>query len=309
MWFVTRYAPLGSLLDNVSWFRGDTWRTLRMARDIATALAAAHARKIVHRDVKPGNVLLYDPNHFALTDFGIAHHPDHTAVTSTHERVGPRWFLPPESEQGRCEPTAAHDVYMLGKLTYFALTGGHQFFRERFMDSDANIERIFARPEYSIINELFGKMIVEDAGRRLQSMEATIAAIDATTAALLGGGRAAPATTSNENQGADVPRSGHGVLDETNKLLRDLRSTKYATNIYIQPIKDSATEAPFHLKAVEDTFITLVKESNEDHLNIPLAHVASFTPRSPHADDRLLTLKGTAKLIFDGQCWRFRIDS
>ena len=185
-WFVTRFAPLGSLLDNVGWFKGDVWRTLRMGRDLGAALLAAHEAKVIHRDVKPGNVLLYDPNHVALTDFGIAHHPDHTPVTSTHEKVGPRWFLPPEAEHGRTDPAPSHDVYMLGKVLYFTLTGGKSFPRERFSDSEANIETMFGRPELSVVNQLLGQMIVEEPSQRLQTMENVIAGIDVALAKLFG---------------------------------------------------------------------------------------------------------------------------
>lgn len=186
MWFVTRFAPLGSLIDNVAWFKGDAWRTLRIGRDLGTALHAAHEKKVIHRDVKPGNILLFDPNHVALTDFGIAHHPDHTPVTSTAERVGPRWFLPPEAEHGRIEPTNAHDVYMLGKVLYYTLTGGGAFLREKFTEGGANIETMFNRPEFAVINHLFGLMIVEDPAKRLQTMDAVIATIDAALAHIYG---------------------------------------------------------------------------------------------------------------------------
>jgi serine/threonine protein kinase len=181
MWFVTRFAPLGSLLDNVRWFKGDVWRTLRLGRDIATALQAAHAQNVIHRDVKPGNILLYDPDHFSLTDFGIAHHPDHTKVTDNGEKVGPGWFLPPEAEHGRSDdvdPTPPHDVYMLGKLLYYVLTGGKQFLRERFTEGTANIELMFGRPEFACVNKLLGRMIVEDPTHRFQTMDQVIAEID-----------------------------------------------------------------------------------------------------------------------------------
>jgi hypothetical protein len=187
MWFVTRYAPLGSLADNVTWFKGDDWRSLRLVRDIATALEVAHNNKIVHRDIKPGNVLLYDPNHVALTDFGIAHHPDQTAVTGTHEKVGPRWFLPPEAEYGRTEPGCGHDIYMLGKILYHVLTGGQYFLREKFTEGEANIETMFGRPEFVVINELLGHMIVEDPASRFQTMGSVIAAVDIALGRLYGG--------------------------------------------------------------------------------------------------------------------------
>jgi serine/threonine protein kinase len=177
-WYVTRFAGLGSLQQHLSLFRGDAWRTLRMARDIALALELAHEKGITHRDVKPGNILLYTPNHVALADFGIAHDPDQTSMTSTDEKVGANWYRPPEAEDGRHEPTPAFDVYMLGKVIYVALTGGRHFRRERFQDNDADIVTMFNRPEFAAVNKLLRNMIVEDTGKRLQSMEAVIDSID-----------------------------------------------------------------------------------------------------------------------------------
>lgn len=214
MWFVTQFAAYGSLVDNFRWLKGDAWRALRMGRDIASALQAAHTESVIHRDVKPGNVLMYNPDHFALTDFGIAHRPDHTKATDKGEKVGPGWFLPPEAEHGRpddVEPIPSHDVYMLGKLVYYTFTGGRQFIRERFADGDANIETMFGRPELAILNKrLFARMIIEDPAYRFRSMDAVIAAIDDVLATLFGARSSAPDPhlVFTFTKSDDAPRSG-----------------------------------------------------------------------------------------------------
>jgi hypothetical protein len=186
LWFVTRYAALGSLADHLGWFKGDVWRTLRMARDVALALQVSHEKGVIHRDVKPGNILLYDPNHVALTDFGIAHDSDQTEVTSTTERVGASWFRPPEAEHGRHEPVPAFDVYMLGKVMYVALSGGERFRREAFQQGPANLVTMFARPELAVFNTLLAKMIVEEPSQRFQTMGDVIRGIDTALARLSG---------------------------------------------------------------------------------------------------------------------------
>lgn len=188
LWFVTRYAPYGSLAEHLAWFKGDVFRTLRMARDVALALQSAHEKGVIHRDVKPGNILLYDPNHCALTDFGIAHDDDQTEVTATAERVGASWFRPPEAESGRYEPTPAFDVYMLGKVVYVALSGGGRFLREHFQQGLADLAAELGRPDLASTHKLLEKMIVEDPSRRMQSMREVIDSLDATLARVLSSG-------------------------------------------------------------------------------------------------------------------------
>jgi serine/threonine-protein kinase len=97
-----------------------------VCRDIADALAAAHARGVVHRDVKPENVLLDENGTARLTDFGIARLVDGPRRTRATRIVGTPDYLAPEVIEG-CPPTPAVDVYALATVLFELLTGWSPF--------------------------------------------------------------------------------------------------------------------------------------------------------------------------------------
>lgn len=86
-----------------------------LARELLGALAHIHAAGIVHRDVKPSNVLLTAQGQARLTDFGIARPPDATALTETGEVIGTRNYMAPEVQSGQAA-TARSDLYSLGRV-------------------------------------------------------------------------------------------------------------------------------------------------------------------------------------------------
>jgi hypothetical protein len=94
---------------------------VRIARDVLAALAAAHERGIVHRDVKPGNIFLV-ADRAVLTDFGIAKGVGGLALTQTGGVVGTPAYMSPEQLTAG-DVTAATDLYALGMVLYQALTG------------------------------------------------------------------------------------------------------------------------------------------------------------------------------------------
>ncbi|MFJ4467950.1 serine/threonine-protein kinase [Streptomyces sp. NPDC089424] len=100
----------------------------RIGVEVLAALRAAHGAGVLHRDVKPANVLLGDEGRVVLTDFGIATVEGDTALTLTGEVVGSPEYLAPERALGRT-PGTASDLWSLGALLYTAVQGRSPFRR------------------------------------------------------------------------------------------------------------------------------------------------------------------------------------
>jgi serine/threonine-protein kinase len=112
---VRRNGPLGSPA------------AARILREVSWALGYAHQRGVVHRDVKPENILLEAPTGRALvTDFGIAHLAALPGVTAAGQVVGTPEFMSPEQASGET-PQGSSDLYSLGAVGYFMLTGRAPF--------------------------------------------------------------------------------------------------------------------------------------------------------------------------------------
>ena len=109
------------------------YRMLDIARQIAEALDAAHGAGLIHRDVKPANVLI-DGRHAYLTDFGLTKDraTEDATLTRAGEVVGTTHYLAPEQVEGR-EVDSRTDVYALGCLLFHCLTGDLPFPRENDM--------------------------------------------------------------------------------------------------------------------------------------------------------------------------------
>ncbi|MGH4010694.1 MAG: serine/threonine-protein kinase [Pseudonocardiaceae bacterium] len=93
---------------------------------VASALAAAHAAQIVHRDVKPGNILITDGGTAKITDFGVSRAAGDVTVTQTGMMAGTPAYLAPEVARGQV-PTPASDVFSLGATLYAAVEGRAPF--------------------------------------------------------------------------------------------------------------------------------------------------------------------------------------
>ena len=94
----------------------------RIAAETARALEAAHARGIVHRDVKPGNILISREGRVKVTDFGIARAVAEAQMTLPGTTLGSVHYFSPEQARGE-QATAASDIFSLGIVLYEMLTG------------------------------------------------------------------------------------------------------------------------------------------------------------------------------------------
>ncbi len=117
-------TDLGSLLRTEGAL--EPTRALAIARQLAAALDAAHARGLVHRDVKPSNVLLDSTEHVYLADFGLTRRLEQATAAVDDASLGTPAYLAPEQLEGH-EADARADVYSLGCLIYECLTGEQVF--------------------------------------------------------------------------------------------------------------------------------------------------------------------------------------
>jgi eukaryotic-like serine/threonine-protein kinase len=121
------YLPGGTLKDRMPRHSGLPVRTAAaVALQVADALSAAHERGVVHRDVKPRNVLITASGDVKVADFGIAHAADATTISELGAILGTARYMSPEQASGR--PLGPRsDLYSLGVVLYEMLTGEAPF--------------------------------------------------------------------------------------------------------------------------------------------------------------------------------------
>jgi serine/threonine-protein kinase len=184
---VMRYIPGQSLADLLPPGRRlPVDQVLRIVMAIADALSHAHAAGVVHRDVKPANILLHEEDGWPfLTDFGIA-----TLRTSEHSRsevgkgFGTPAFMSPEQALGRWDADFRTDIYSLGLVAYRALAGRLPFEAESAVSLAALRTVHNAPPLSSLAPEvpprlaaIVDRCLARDPRRRWRSCAALIAAL------------------------------------------------------------------------------------------------------------------------------------
>ena len=125
-WVVMELVEGETLADSLRRGPVPSERAATIGRSLAEALAYVHAQGLLHRDVKPANVLVGNDGRVRLTDFGIARLVDAARVTSTGMMVGTASYLAPEQVAGEQVGPAA-DVYALGLLLLECLTGQREY--------------------------------------------------------------------------------------------------------------------------------------------------------------------------------------
>ncbi|HEY1357023.1 MAG TPA: protein kinase [Thermoleophilaceae bacterium] len=217
LYLVMRYIPgtdLRALLQKDGAL--EPARAARIVAQVSSALGAAHRRGLIHRDVKPANVLIEGDggnDHAYLTDFGIARDVGGTALTRTGMLVGTMDYIAPERLEDR-PGDGRSDIYALGCVLFEALTGSVPFPRDSdvakmyaHMNEPAPSPREF-RPEVpQPLAEAATRAMAKDAGERFQTAEefADTLRSEATT---LSGPRPVPApdpTTLSPTEHAAAP--------------------------------------------------------------------------------------------------------
>lgn len=184
--------PLSAVIEKEQVLSPD--RTLSIIGQTATALAVAHRQGLVHRDVKPGNILVMPDGRVKITDFGIARLADQVPLTATGQVMGTAQYLAPEQATGQ-PATGSSDIYALGVIGYELLAGRRPFSGEsqiaialaQVNDAPPPLPDSIPRP----VRALIGSMLAKDPADRPRDAESLSRAVDAIRSGDIRGAEAA----------------------------------------------------------------------------------------------------------------------
>nr|WP_240956276.1 serine/threonine-protein kinase [Micromonospora sp. HNM0581] len=195
--------------------RLDVGVTMSVVAQAAQALHAAHIGGIVHRDVKPSNLLMQEDGTVVLVDFGVARSTNVTSITSTNAVPGTALYMAPEQAAGRAV-SGATDLYALGAVAYCCLTGSPPFTGDnplqvavRHLD-DPPPELPHDIPE--AVRVLVDRALAKNPADRFSSGAAMAEAARAAVSADASTTAVAPMATALRGAGPDT-RSGTAVVD------------------------------------------------------------------------------------------------
>jgi len=232
-----------------------TDKTLDIVAQTAAALQAAHAAGLVHRDIKPGNLLITPDGRVKITDFGIARIADQVPLTATGQVMGTVQYLSPEQASGH-PASPATDIYSLGIVAYECLAGKRPFTGEsqvaiamaQINEQPAPLPPTVAVPVQNLVMAMIAK--------KPDERPASAAAVSRAATALRRGDLAAAA--------AAVPAiaAGAAVADDVTQLLSP-GQTGAATRLMPTPAATS-------LLTEEHTEETVPQKKKRSRLTWPL---------------------------------------
>jgi serine/threonine protein kinase len=177
-YFVAEYCAGGSLtLEKLT--RLSLSQRLMMFASVCRGVGYAHKKNIIHRDLKPDNIFIREDLTPVVGDFGICFITDDgERVTMIDEVAGSRWYTAPELAHGIAdEVTPAADVYSLGKVLYWMLSG-KIFDREMHRAERFDLTKGERQPHYYFVYDLFDRTIVEKPERRLKDANQVAEAVE-----------------------------------------------------------------------------------------------------------------------------------
>lgn len=152
--------------------------SLRIGTEILRALEAAHAKGLVHRDLKPANILVSRVGEVKVTDFGHSKFIEASQATATGTVLGSPDYMSPEQALGE-GATAASDVFALGSVLYFLLTGTRPFSKPSPLATLASVVRDLPEPVHrrnpkanARISQLVARAMEKDPSNRFASAQA-----------------------------------------------------------------------------------------------------------------------------------------
>lgn len=157
---------------------------LDLIRQTADALSAVHCAGVVHRDIKPGNVLVTSGCIAKLTDFGIARITD-SSLTMSHEMLGSPAYMPPEAFNSKQNLDCRSDIFSLGVLSYELLTGVKPFHGETVAEIMSAIQKVRPLDPVKLVPDLplpvraiLARMLRKNPEQRYQSMADIVADLE-----------------------------------------------------------------------------------------------------------------------------------
>jgi serine/threonine protein kinase len=191
------YFPLGHLGTQLD-ARLPPAEALHYAREIAHGLSIIHTAGVIHRDLKPGNIMLRDDDSVALIDFGISHSAltaAQNADDTQREIAGTPYYMSPEQAAGAVTDERA-DLYSLGVILYQMLTGAKPYVGATTVDI-LQQHRSAALPtldaELAAYQPLLNKLMAKDPSQRFSSAREVLEALEQTPAASTEASREEPA--------------------------------------------------------------------------------------------------------------------
>jgi tRNA A-37 threonylcarbamoyl transferase component Bud32 len=158
-----------------------------IGKQAASALAAAHSQGIIHRDIKPRNILMNEQNRIKIVDFGVAKaclEQDQASLTLSGAMLGTPMYMAPEQVADSKNVTPAIDIYALGAVLYFCITGKPPYSGRTGVQVMRQVGKGVVRPGKVrkgvplVLEGIIMKAMAADPARRYSSAEEMLAALE-----------------------------------------------------------------------------------------------------------------------------------